>query len=104
MDNPTPEQAMAQVDAVGEQLTAMRAGAAAAGLSLELDDDGHPDADFRDHTFYDDDVEFELALRQYAAGSPADARIHDVDIARQEAHLDAVYRDWPGSEEGDFRA
>lgn len=37
-----------------------------AGLTLELADDGHPDADFPDHAFEDDDVPFELALRHYA--------------------------------------
>lgn len=39
-----------------------------AGLTLELDDDGHPDADFPNHRQADDDedVAFELALRHYA--------------------------------------
>lgn len=37
-----------------------------AGLTLELDDDGHLDVDFPSHTFEDDDPAFELALRRYA--------------------------------------
>lgn len=36
-----------------------------AGLTLQLDDDGHPDADFPEHTFEDDDPEFEAALAHY---------------------------------------
>lgn len=39
-----------------------------AGLPLELDDDGHPDADFPGHEFDEDDVPLELALRHYAEG------------------------------------
>jgi hypothetical protein len=36
-----------------------------AGLTLELADDGHPDADFPEHTFYDDDPAFDAALAHY---------------------------------------
>jgi len=44
-----------------------------AGLTLELDDDGHPDVDFPGHQFTDDNVPLELALRHYrqdATGRP----------------------------------
>jgi hypothetical protein len=30
-----------------------------------LADDGHPDADFPEHSFYDDDPAFEAALAHY---------------------------------------
>ncbi len=36
-----------------------------AGLTLELDDDGHPDVDFPRHTFEDDNPAFEAALAHY---------------------------------------
>lgn len=38
-----------------------------AGLTLELADDGHPDVDFPGHSFEDDNVPLELALRRYAS-------------------------------------
>jgi hypothetical protein len=31
----------------------------------DIDEDGHPDADFPEHTFYDDDPAFEAALAHY---------------------------------------
>lgn len=37
-----------------------------AGVTLDLPDDGHPDVDFPDHSFEDDNVAFEMALRHYA--------------------------------------
>ena len=37
-----------------------------AGLTLEVDDDGHPDLDFPGHSFEDDNIPLELALRHYA--------------------------------------
>lgn len=40
-----------------------------AGLTLEVTYDGHPDADFPDHTFYDDDPAFEQALAHYREAS-----------------------------------
>lgn len=36
-----------------------------AGLTLELADDGHPDVDFPEHGFEDDDPAFEQALAHY---------------------------------------
>lgn len=50
---------------VASPVTVVLAVAEKAGLTLELDDDGHPDVDFREHSFEDDDVEFELALARY---------------------------------------
>jgi hypothetical protein len=40
-----------------------------AGLALQLDDDGHPDADFPDHDCGDDNPEFEAALAHYREAS-----------------------------------
>lgn len=50
---------------VASPVTVVLAVAEKAGLVLELADDGHPDADFPDHTFYDDDPAFEAALAHY---------------------------------------
>jgi hypothetical protein len=36
------------------------------GDGINYNTDVHPDLDFPDHTFEDDDVPFELALRHYA--------------------------------------
>jgi hypothetical protein len=40
-----------------------------AGLTLELPDDGHPDADFPEHTCEEDTPAFEAALRRYREGT-----------------------------------
>lgn len=40
-----------------------------ADLRVELPADEHPDADFPEHAFEDDDVPFELALRRYSSNS-----------------------------------
>lgn len=41
--------------------------AEAAGLDFTLPDDGHPDVDFSGHTFDEDNIPLELALRHYAS-------------------------------------
>lgn len=43
--------------------------AAQAGLTVEVADDGHPDADFPEHSFEDDDPAFEQALAHYREAS-----------------------------------
>lgn len=55
---------------IASPVTVARAVAEAAGLTLDLDDDSHPDADFPGHEQDDEDVAFELALRRYAKGQP----------------------------------
>lgn len=51
---------------VASPVTVVLEVASQAGLALELADDDHPDADFPEHSFEDDDVAFELALHRYA--------------------------------------
>jgi hypothetical protein len=50
---------------VASPVTVVLAVGEKAGLTLKLDDDGHPDADFPAHTFEDDDLAFEAALAHY---------------------------------------
>jgi hypothetical protein len=50
---------------VASPVTVVLAVAEKAGLTLELPDDEHPDADFPEHTFEDDDPAFEQALAHY---------------------------------------
>ncbi len=45
--------------------TVVRAVAEKAGVEVDAPGDGFPDADFPEHTFEDDDVEFEQALAAY---------------------------------------
>ncbi len=54
-----------------------------AGLALDLADDGHPDADFPDHTFEDDDPAFEAALAYAGMTALCDNRKCGADAVRK---------------------
>lgn len=53
------------VATVASPVSVVLAVAEKAGLTLELDDDGHPDAHFPEHEFDTENVPLELALRHY---------------------------------------
>jgi len=58
------------VATIASPSTVVAAVAERAGLSIDVAADEHPDADFSEHAFEDDDVPFELALRHYVATTP----------------------------------
>lgn len=57
------------VATIASPASVVQAVAEQAGITLEIEDDGHPDANFPSHESEEDDVPFELALRHYAAGA-----------------------------------
>lgn len=59
------------VATVASPATVAAAVAEHAGLTVEIPDDGHPDLDFPDHQFDDDNPALELALRHYRTEAPA---------------------------------
>lgn len=59
------------VGTVASPVSVVLAVAEKAGLTLELDGDGHPDVDFEGHVFDEDNVALELALQHYAVAEAA---------------------------------